>query len=386
MRRFLFAFVLLLCLSLLYAGAEDAVCGEYTYTVDENGAAVITGYTGEAAILEIPESLDGHTVSTIGEWAFFDCKAETITVPDTVTELRDCAFAKCPELKEIVLPVGLETIGTNPFNMSEKLTGISISYENSRFFLMNGVLFDSADMRLVYYPISSAASRYSIPEGTIIIEEYAFHGCANLTEIIIPGSVTTIGDLAFMDCGSLTSITVPEGVTSLGDCTFAFCENLASVSLPGSLTEIGGDPFLGCENVIVYAPEGSFAEKYLLENGAVMIGKTSEQTSDAAVSQDMTGTWIGRNEALGITLTIQLREDGTGSFRFEQHGFVDAQDVIYTFDDNGKWSASVPDQTGTITAASGGSYDFDGRILHIEVITELTSGGTYMYEVDCTRQ
>lgn len=387
MKRYLTVFMSLLCLALLFAGAEDAVCGDYRYTVDGNGTAVITGYTGEGLTLEIPDSLDGYTVGAIGNWAFFDCGAEVITVPDTVTELRECAFAKCPELKEILLPAGLEVMGDNPFNMSEKLTNIRISPENSKFFLMNGVLFDSENMRLVWYPVSSPASRYSIPEGTVMIDTYAFHGCNNLTKITIPGSVASIGDMAFMDCANLTSITLPEGVVSIGGCVFGWCTSLAEVSLPRSLSKIGGDPFIGCENVIVYAVEGSYAEKYLLENGAVPIRNVSGQTaSEPAVPEDMTGTWTGKNQALGITLTIELRKDGTGSFRFEQHGFVDTQNVIYTFDEDGTWSASIPDQTGTITAASGGSYEYDGRILHIEVITELTGGGTYMYAVDCTRQ
>jgi hypothetical protein len=36
----------------------------------------------------------------------------------------------------------------------------------------------------------------------------AFRGCVNLTEIVIPPSVTDIGFLAFATCNNLTKVTV----------------------------------------------------------------------------------------------------------------------------------------------------------------------------------
>ena len=50
----------------------------------------------------------------------------------------------------------------------------------------------------------------------------------NITEAVIPDSVTSIGDYAFYDCTSLTSVTIPDSVTSIGWGAFSCCKSLIS--------------------------------------------------------------------------------------------------------------------------------------------------------------
>ena len=71
----------------------------YQYTLNEDGTATITKYSGDAADLEIPPILDRHTVTAIGDGAFSDCRFLTsVTVPDSVTEIGRDAFARCEHL------------------------------------------------------------------------------------------------------------------------------------------------------------------------------------------------------------------------------------------------------------------------------------------------
>jgi hypothetical protein len=42
------------------------------------------------------------------------------------------------------------------------------------------------------------------------IGDQAFHGCAGLTSIIIPNSVTNIGKGDFYCCSGLTSVIIPD--------------------------------------------------------------------------------------------------------------------------------------------------------------------------------
>lgn len=52
-----------------------AQVGDFEYSVDDYGNAVITGYSGEAAAVTIPDELGGHKVTGIGDSAFLAVKA-----------------------------------------------------------------------------------------------------------------------------------------------------------------------------------------------------------------------------------------------------------------------------------------------------------------------
>jgi hypothetical protein len=86
------------------------------------------------------------------------------------------------------------------------------------------------------------------------IEESAFIGCTNLTNVIIGNSVVSLGDMAFFGCRSLTSVIIPNSVTSIGHEAFRVCTNLTSVTIPNSVTNLGGAAFGNCTsltNVII---------------------------------------------------------------------------------------------------------------------------------------
>ena len=58
------------------------------------------------------------------------------------------------------------------------------------------------------------------------IERCAFSKCSNLTNVVIPDSVTYIGYEAFLGCEKLTNIIIPDSVTCIIEDAFrgAACE------------------------------------------------------------------------------------------------------------------------------------------------------------------
>lgn len=65
----------------------------------------------------------------------------------------------------------------------------------------------------------------------------AFYGCSGLTgNLVIPDSVTSIGNYAFNGCTSLTEISGLEHVTSIGDYCFGNCSSLVNLFIPISVT------------------------------------------------------------------------------------------------------------------------------------------------------
>lgn len=73
--------------------ATTYTSGDFKYQVLEDGTAEIIDYTGSVAELEIPEELDGHKVTSIGDRAFIYCHSlASVTIGNSVTRIGISAF------------------------------------------------------------------------------------------------------------------------------------------------------------------------------------------------------------------------------------------------------------------------------------------------------
>ena len=81
-----------------------------------------------------------------------------------------------------------------------------------------------------------------IPKGVEIIGTGAFQGYSRLTSVELPSSLTSI-ERGVFDSTGLTSLTLPGGLTNIGGGAFSGCIGLTSVELPRSLTSIGNYAF-----------------------------------------------------------------------------------------------------------------------------------------------
>lgn len=81
------------------------------------------------------------------------------------------------------------------------------------------------------------------------IGDYAFLGCANLREVVLPRGVRKIGEGAFRECSALMRIVIPAGVRKLDRYTFSWCANLSEVVLPANLADIGSGCFSYCTSL-----------------------------------------------------------------------------------------------------------------------------------------
>ena len=83
----------------------------------------------------------------------------------------------------------------------------------------------------------------TLPDSVTSIGNSVFRGCTNLASVNIPNSVNSIGSFAFDSCSSLASVNIPNGVTSIAMNAFASCPSLASITIPNSVTSIGSGAF-----------------------------------------------------------------------------------------------------------------------------------------------
>ena len=80
-------------------------------------------------------------------------------------------------------------------------------------------------------------------------EKHLYLNGKEITNLVIPNSVTTIGNDAFRNCSGLTSITIPDSVTLIGKSAFSGCGALISITIPNSVTSIGSAVFSNCSSL-----------------------------------------------------------------------------------------------------------------------------------------
>ena len=217
--------------------------------------------SGSSSLKEliIPSKINGEPVTSIGEYALANAVSafnpQSVTIPNSVTNIGKQAFQNCNGLTDVNIPDGVTDIGWEAFYGCSSLTNMIVG---------NGVR--------------------NIGLG-------AFWGCSGLASVTIPSSVTNIGGSAFRDCNRLVTVhindlaawcrisfgpddgnplyharnlilngskiadlAIPDGVEKIGWYTFCNCSCFTSVTIPNSVKSIASRAFYGCcglKNVVI---------------------------------------------------------------------------------------------------------------------------------------
>ena len=158
------------------------------------------------------KSIDGNLYSkdgtTLIQYALGKTDTE-FTINDNVTGLGDYAFSYCSNLTSVMIPDSVTNLGGMSggyvFYHCNNLLEINVSNEHEYLTSIDGDLYNKKGTILKRFATGKSVA--NITESTTVIDWYAFNGCNNLTDIIIPNSVTSFGVAAFSDCISLTNIT-----------------------------------------------------------------------------------------------------------------------------------------------------------------------------------
>jgi hypothetical protein len=225
--------------------------GVLTLTLNGAGGTYMEDYGyGDApwydCRLYIAEVVVGRGITSIGDGAFYDCRAlSSVVVPGSVASIGDGAFASCYNLSSVVISDGVRAIGDSAFFDCHALSSVVIP--GSVTSIGDGAFVDC-----------NALSSVVISDGVVSIGGSAFASCYNLSSVVIPGSVKTIGDCAFTSCYSLSSVVISKGVTSIGDGAFNYCETLRNILFEGSTP-----PKLGYGSFDLAGESGFATEAYV---------------------------------------------------------------------------------------------------------------------------
>ena len=196
-----------------------------TYTVTDDGVLTISGSLRDGCLVPFKsKAAFSHVVIAdgigyVGKKNFNGLKElEEVTLPPSVKEIRNEAFAYCRNLKRIHFSKGLQTIGDETFRGCVSLNGILLPQTLST--IKHGA-FMGCD----------ALEKIRIPKGAELGND-VFCGCDNLKEVVLPKDLETIPEAAFQICKSLESINIPESVHFIGRWAFDGCDKLQNIKLP----------------------------------------------------------------------------------------------------------------------------------------------------------
>ena len=202
----------------LYNG-EELTEADFPFTGIVNtaeGTITLTKWPADSANIEIPSEIQGFTVTGLGAEIFKDCaNLETVTLPGSLVEIKERAFAGCASLAEINFPASLTTIGGEAFR--------------------NCTALASADF----------------PASLITIGSEAFRSCTALTAVEFPASLATLSSNAVRDCKQLAAAAFAVGgvLESIGSSAFEGCESLLEIRVPDGTTRIDAYAFYGCKSL-----------------------------------------------------------------------------------------------------------------------------------------
>jgi hypothetical protein len=148
-------------LELLFLLALPTVLeAQFTFSTNGDNTITITGYTGPGGVVTIPDTTDGLPVTSVGDYAFYNCTNLTdVTIGTNVTSIGGWAFSSCTGLSSVTFSNSVTTIGTNAFSFC-----ISLRY-------------------------------LTIPSGVKSIKSEAFAYCSSLTEVYFQPGLSDSGGI-----------------------------------------------------------------------------------------------------------------------------------------------------------------------------------------------
>ena len=190
------------------------------------------------------------SITSIGGGTFSGCtNLKEINIPSGVTRIGSKAIVRCTNLQKIILPSSVTNIGNYAFagcaNLQEIILPSSITS------IGNGIFSSCSNLQRIN--VAESNKFYKTIDGVLYTKDLKTIICypegKENGSFVIPLGVTSIGDRAFTDCKNLQEIILPSGVTCIGDEAFSRCENLREITLPPGVTSIGSGAFGGCYNL-----------------------------------------------------------------------------------------------------------------------------------------
>ena len=196
-------------------------------------------------------SEDLHTVLGVDDTS----KEFTGRIPFGAHRIDDDVFSECP-YESLSLPDSVTELGNHVFENSKALEKVKLS---SALTSLPPYLFAGC----------SALSKVTMPTQLQDFPEGLFKNCESLPEIPFRAGLTSLAPSVFEGCSSLKSLVIPNTVTRIESRAVAGCTSLESIVFPAGLKFIAEDAFEACTSIHNIRIDGESNQFYVGEDGGL---------------------------------------------------------------------------------------------------------------------
>lgn len=234
---------------------------EWVYCVYNDTAEIKSCRRVAGTLLDIPETLGGYPVTSLGWGIINDKQAERITeinIPDTLLYFSDLNFVN------------------------------TRWYENQP----DGVVY----LRHIAMGIKGEIpdGKLIIKEGTRVIAGNAFRNESAIVELVLPSTLEIIGFDAFRACDNLKKINIPDNVKEINSCAFYESAELEVIETSNTVARISSSAFMGtkwisqhngdfvslCGNLLLYTKYENDGQDIYIEDSIRAIGDFAFELSE----------------------------------------------------------------------------------------------------------
>ena len=212
-----------------------------TIKLDDEKCIQITKFDNSITNPEVPSSIEGLPVRSLGSRCFAFSFIQSVLLPNTLKEINSLAFSQCSSLRALYIPDSVKSIGAGICSYCSELESVRWS------------------KNVNYIPAN------------------AFCVCGELTEVSNIDHVVEIGSGAFELC-HFTSFRLPPRLKTIRKDAFACCYKLKEIEAKKAIPNTDKKAFYDVPYIMVKCRGNSSAEKWAKKIGLTPVAINVEDS------------------------------------------------------------------------------------------------------------